>query len=134
LSQIVRLQRERTVKGATTTETVCLVTSQPPKKADASRLLDYNRTYWEIENRLHWVRDVTFGEDHSQVRSGKAPQVKAALTNLTVILLRRKGFSNIAAAVRTHAARPHVALSLVLSAHLFYEKTLPDATGVVDNR
>ena len=118
LSQIVRLKRERTVKGATTTETVYLVTSLSPQAADASRLLDYNRTYWKIENRLHWVRDVTFGEDHSQVRTGKAPQVKAALTNLTLTLLRRNGCSNVAAALRTFAARPQQALSLILSAHL----------------
>jgi len=118
LSQIVRLKRERTVKGKTTSETAYLVTSLPPKKADASRLLGYNRAYWEIENRLHWVRDVTFGEDRSQVRSGNAPQVKAALTNLTITLLRRKGISNVAAALRTYAARSQEALSLVLSAHL----------------
>ena len=61
---------ERTLKGKTTHETAYFVTSLSPKKADSRRLLDCNRTYWEIESWLYWMRDVTFGEDHSQVRSG----------------------------------------------------------------
>jgi predicted transposase YbfD/YdcC len=118
LSQIIRLKRERTAKGKTTEETVNLVTSLSSEDADAEHLLIYQRKYWEIENRLHWVRDVTFGEDRSQVRSGNAPQVKAALTNLTMTVLRRHGCSNLAAALRTFAARSHTAIALVLSAHL----------------
>src|SRR4029078_8234945 len=104
LSQIIRLKRKRTVKGNTTQETVHCITSLSPKDADAERLLAYNRSYWGMENRLHWVREVTFGEDHSQVRSGNAPQVKAALTNLTMTLLRRRKVSNLASALRTYAA------------------------------
>jgi predicted transposase YbfD/YdcC len=119
LSQITRLLRKRTVKGKTTTEIVYWVTSLTPEAAGAKDLLTYIRDYWEIENRLHWVRDVTFGEDHSQVRSGNAPQVKAALTNLALTLLRRNGHNNIAAALRTFAARSRDAVALVLSAHLF---------------
>ena len=42
-----------------------------------------------IENRLHYVRDVTLGEDASQVRTGAAPQVMAALRNVVLGLLRR---------------------------------------------
>jgi predicted transposase YbfD/YdcC len=117
LQQIVRIRRERTIQGRTTHETVYLVTSVPPSQADAKRLLGYNRSYWSIENRLHWVRDETLGEDRSQVRSGSAPQVMAALRNLLLTLLRRDGAKNIAAALRTLAARPKAAVTLVLSAH-----------------
>ncbi len=59
---------------------------------------------WGIENRLHWVRDVTFDEDRSQVRTGAAPQVLAGLRNLVISLVRRAGHSNVAAALRRHNA------------------------------
>jgi predicted transposase YbfD/YdcC len=118
LRQILRLRRERTVKGVTRPETTYLITSLPSGEADAKTLLALVRSYWGIENRLHWVRDVTFGEDRSQVRTGSAPQVKAALTNLTITLLRRSGVSNLAAALRTFSARSLQAINFVLSAHL----------------
>lgn len=119
LSQLARLVRKRTVKGRTTTETAYWITSLTPEEAGAKDLLAYTRAYWDIENRLHWVRDVTFGEDRSQVRSGNAPQLKAALTNLALTLLRRNGHKNIAAALRTFAARSRDAVSLIVSAHRF---------------
>ena len=122
LRQVVRLKRERTSKGKTTTETAFLVTSCAPGEADAERLLGYSRSHWGIENRLHWVRDETLGEDRSQIRTGSAPQVMAALRNLTLTLLRRQGFTNIAAALRTFAGRPLTAVALVLNAHLFSMK------------
>lgn len=106
------------MKGLTGTETVYLVTSCLPGEADAQRLLGYSRDYRQIENRLHWVRDETLGEDRSQIRSGAAPQVMAALRNLTRTLLRRRGHTHIAAALRTFAGRPAAAVALVLNAHL----------------
>lgn len=118
LSQIVRIVRERTQKGATTRETAYLITSLDPTKADAKRLLWANRSYWGIENRLHWVRDETFGEDRSPVRSGSAPQGMAALRNLSITLLRRGGHRNLAAALRSFASRPRAVISFVLNAHL----------------
>ena len=71
------------------------------------------RGHWAIENRLHYVRDVSFGEDGSQIRSGAAPQVLAALRNVVIGLLRDAGWSNIAAAVRYNAWRPGAALQLL---------------------
>ena len=115
LSQIVCLKRQRTKKGQTTVEVVYLITSASPDRASAKQLLEWNRSYWGIENRLHWVRDETLGEDRSQVRSGNAPQVMAALRNLLLGLLRREKVTNIAAALRTFAARPHAAVALVLA-------------------
>ena len=116
LQQLYWIRRERTKKGVTKVESGYGITSLVAKKAGAPRLLRLNREYWGIENRLHWVRDVTFDEDRSQVRSGAAPQVCAALRNLGITLLRRSGASNIAAALRTFSARPRAAVALVLSA------------------
>ena len=68
-----------------------------------------------LGNRVHWVRDVTFDEDRSQIRTGSAPQVMAALRNLTTTLVRRAGHSNsnVAAALRRHAVHLSEALALL---------------------
>ena len=58
-----------------------------------------------IENRLHWVRDVSMGEDASRVRSGSAPEALAALRNAAVSLLRLAGVGNVAGALRENAYR-----------------------------
>jgi hypothetical protein len=116
LAQIYWVRRERTAKGVTSVETGYGITSLGRRKAGARRLLGLNREYWGIENRLHWVRDVTFAEDRSQIRSGAAPQVCAGLRSLGIALLRRIGATNIAAALRTFSARPREAVALVLSA------------------
>src|SRR6185437_8476968 len=63
------------------------VTSLPPDRADAATLLRLVRDHWRIENELHYVRDVTLGEDACRVRSGSSPQVLAALRNAVVHLL-----------------------------------------------
>jgi hypothetical protein len=115
LQQLCWFRRERTVKGVTSVETGYAMTSVVAEKADARLLLGLSREYWGIENKLHRVRDVTCGEDDSQVRSGAAPQVCAALRNLMIALLRRTGVENIAAALRTHSGRPRAALALVLA-------------------
>ena len=116
LQQLYWVRRERTVKGVTTVETGYGITSVGRRKGGARRFLRLNREYWGIENGLHWVRDVTFEEDRSQVRSGAAPQVCAGLRSLGIALLRRVGATNIAAALRTCSARPRQAAALVLSA------------------
>lgn len=115
LQQLCWFRRERTVKGVTSVETGYAITSLVSGEADATRLLGLSREYWGIENKLHWVRDVTFAEDRSQVRSGAAPQVCAGLRNLVIALLRRRGAPNIAAALRTFSGRPRQALALVLA-------------------
>jgi predicted transposase YbfD/YdcC len=93
---------------------VYLITSLSKDKADAQRLLGLNRGHWEIENRVHWVRDVNFDEDRSQVRTGAGPRVMATLRNLAISLLRLRDKSrSIAEALRDLAARPHLALAMV---------------------
>ena len=116
LQQVCRVVRQRRIKGQTALEVSYAITSLPPLEAEAKRLLTLSREYWGIENRLHWVRDVSMDEDRCQVRSGAAPQALAACRNLALALLRRSKVSNIAAALRTYAGRPHLAVALVLCA------------------
>jgi hypothetical protein len=113
LKQGFELTRERTEKGQTTVEVVHGMTSLPLEKADATRLLGLVREHWHIENRLHYVRDVTLGEDACRVRKGSAPQVLAALRNAVVHLLAGVDAPSRAAATRRLQARPQEALELL---------------------
>lgn len=89
MKQGFEITRERTVKGVKTVEVVCGATSLSPERADAKTLLELNRGHWPIENGLHYVRDVTLGEDACRVRSGATPQVLAAFRNVVVYLLTK---------------------------------------------
>jgi predicted transposase YbfD/YdcC len=89
------------------------VTSLRWEEADAEELEGLWREHWTIENRVHYVRDVTMGEDANQMRVGNAPQVLAALRNAILNLIRKKGWANVADAIRHYAAFPHRALSLI---------------------
>ena len=113
LQQACRPERLRRVKGREQVKVSYGVTGIPAGDAGAGRLLKFSRGHWGMENRLHWVRDDTFGEDRSQLRTGAAPQVMAALRNLVIALVRRAGHSNVAAALRRHAARLPEALALL---------------------
>jgi hypothetical protein len=123
IRQICRLERHRVPVrrgvpvGKASVEVSYYITSLPPERADAARLLTLIRGHWGIENRLHHVRDVTFDEDRSAVRSGAAPQVMATARNLVLALLRRQRHANIAATLRTYASRPRSAIELVANAH-----------------
>lgn len=116
IAQVAQLTRTVTTRrsGKTTVETVYLVTTLAPAQASPHRLLGLVRGHWCIENSLHYVRDVTFGEDRSRLRTGNAPQLMAALRNLTITLLHRSGFFQIASARRHFACQPHEALALLL--------------------
>jgi hypothetical protein len=81
-------------------EFACGVTSLSPERASPARLLELNRDHWSIENKVHWVRDVTFDEDRSRVRKQAGPQVMATLRNLAISLLRMAGVMNIAQGLR----------------------------------
>jgi predicted transposase YbfD/YdcC len=97
--QVCKVERRREQGGQVSTEVAYAITSLGPRTAPAE-LLAIWRGHWAIENRLHYVRDVTLGEDASQIRSGAAPQVMAALRNTVITLLRRAGHANIAAGQR----------------------------------
>ena len=74
-----------------------------PAQARPADVLALVRQHWHIENRLHWPRDVTFGEDACQVRSGHAPQALAGVRNAVVGLLHQRHVGNLAAALRANA-------------------------------
>ncbi len=113
LAQVCRIEREVRRKAGVKVEVSYAVTSLWAHEAGPRRLLELNRGHWGIENRLHWVRDVTLGEDGSQVRTGSAPQVMAALRNAVIGLLRMAGSGNIAAALRRNSVHPEEALALL---------------------
>lgn len=115
LAQVVRVERERRIKGETTVEVGYYITSLGRDRADAARLGTLIRSHWGIENRLHHVRDVTLGEDASRVRRGSSVQVMAALRNTAVYLLEQVDAPSKAAATRRFAAHPRDALPLVLT-------------------
>jgi predicted transposase YbfD/YdcC len=110
--QVCKIERRREQAGQVSTEVAYAITSLGPEVAPA-RLLTLWRGHWAIENRLHYVRDVTFGEDASQVRTGAVPQVMAALRNLTIALLRQAGYTNIAAGLRAIGWQAGAALALL---------------------
>ena len=113
LKQGVELRRERRVKGAVTVEVSYAITSLPAERADAGRLLAFVRDHWKVENRLHWVRDATLGEDACRVRSGSAPQVLAALRNAALHLLATVPADSNKAAIETLQVSPLLAHKLI---------------------
>ena len=115
LAQVFELGRHVLIQntGEERVEVVYGVTSLRPERATPGHLLALVRGHWQIENKSHWVRDVTFDEDRSQVRCGNIPQVMAALRNTAIGLLRWAGHTNIAAACRRLAAQPVQALALI---------------------
>jgi predicted transposase YbfD/YdcC len=84
----------------TTKQIVYAVTSSTPERAGPDALSAHIRNHWTCENKTHYVRDVTFNEDRSQVRTGSAPQALAALRNLVIGVFRIAGYANMAFARR----------------------------------
>ena len=113
-AQVAQLRRTVTKNGKKTAEVVYLITSD--RDAGPATLAAWIRSHQEIENRLHWVRDVTYQEDKSLVRTGNAPRVMASLRSLAISLLRLDGHANIAAANRHHARDPQRTLKLLQTA------------------
>jgi predicted transposase YbfD/YdcC len=115
LQQVLQIKRTVTDKqtGRTSSDTAYAITSVAPRLATPTQLLVTWREHWHIENKLHWVRDVTFDEDRSTVRSGNVPFVMAALRNTAISLLRLLGYTNIAQACRRMAAQPRLVLTVL---------------------
>jgi predicted transposase YbfD/YdcC len=113
-AQVAQLRRTVTRNGKKTAEVACLITSD--RSASPETLAAWIRGHWHIENKLHWVRDVTYQEDKSLVRTGNAPRVMASLRSLAISILRLDGHTNIAAANRHHARDPQRTLKLLQAA------------------
>ncbi|MFB9452012.1 ISAs1 family transposase, partial [Dactylosporangium vinaceum] len=101
--QIRRRRRPLDEPKRFTTETVYAITDLQAHQAKPWQLADWIRGHWTIENKVHWVRDVTYDEDRSQIRTGTGPQVMATLRNAAISVLRLDGTTNIAAANRHYA-------------------------------
>ncbi|MCK9921351.1 ISAs1 family transposase [Frankia sp. AgPm24] len=114
--QAVQITRRRAVADRPAqTETVHAITSLPTHQASPTLLADLARGHWTIENRLHWVRDVAYDEDHHRARTGNTPQVMASLRNLAITSLRLTGTTNITQALRHHARRPERPLATIMN-------------------
>lgn len=114
-AQVAQIRRTVTHAGRKSVEVVYLITSAPHTAAPPAVLAAWVQGHWGIENRLHWVRDVSFDEDRSQVRTGHTPRVMATLRNTAISVLRLTGWDNIAQALRHHARNPERALTCLLT-------------------
>ena len=112
--QVFQIERIREVVSTTKLhrEVVCGITSRAAHRASPAQLLQAARGHWAIENRLHWVRDVTFDEDRCRIRTGHGAHVLACLRNLAISLLRLAGARSIPTAQRDLAAYPSLGLRL----------------------
>jgi predicted transposase YbfD/YdcC len=111
--QIRRRRRRLDQPKRFTTETVYAITDLLVHQAKPAQLATWLRGHWSIENKVHWIRDVTYDEDRSQIRTGTGPQVMAALRNAAIGALRLTGVTNIAAANRHHARDSNRPLALL---------------------
>ena len=105
-AQAIQITRHRKVKEKWSRETCYAVTSLTITQASPAQLAAIIRGHGGIEDRLHWVRDLDFDEDRSQIRTASGPRITASLRNLAVTILRLTGATSIAAALRYHARRP----------------------------
>lgn len=112
-AQAMRIERRVTRVGKTTTETVYAITSRPRASASAKQLATFIRGHWSIENRIHYVRDVTFDEDRSRVRTKDAPRVLATMRNLAIGVLRLAGVENVAQGLRRCCFKVSVVVGLL---------------------
>lgn len=118
VEQVFWLTRTISRGGEPRIQTVYGITNLSPTHASAGRLLELVQRHWRIENRLHWRRDVTLGEDRCQVRKGIAPLVLAALNNLVLAMFDVLGVRNVPQQMRRLDAQPAQAVRLVLGSLL----------------
>jgi hypothetical protein len=113
VAQVAQVTRTLTCKGQTSAEVVYLITDLDPTHAAPLRLLALVRGHWGIENPSHYVRDVSFQEDRSRLRSGNAPHLLATFRNLAISFIHRSGSSQICATRRSFSYHPEQTLALL---------------------
>jgi predicted transposase YbfD/YdcC len=113
LAQVLRIERTWWERGERKTAVRYGITSLPPAVADVDRLLTLVRGHWEIENGLHYVKDVTLGEDRSLIHKGNGPSIMAMLRDTVVSVLHRAGWRTIAERLRFYSGNPRAALALL---------------------
>ena len=112
LAQIARIERRREIKTLCERQVIYAITSLPPERYHAARLLAISRDHWQIENRLFHVRDVTFAEDASRIRSGNAPRAVAHLRDAALTVIRKQKLKPRPAR-EAFAANPKAAIRLL---------------------
>lgn len=115
ITAICRIERIRELKTYCSRDVIYAITSLPLDKLAPAALLALSRDHWKIENCLFHVRDVTFKEDASRVRTGEAPKVMAELRNATLTLIRQSG-QKPRPAREAYAAKPRAAIKRVTTA------------------
>lgn len=114
--QMIMITRERTTLQGTSLgalEVAFAITDLSRQQASPRDLAQMVRGHWCIENGLHWVRDVTYGEDHSRVRTGSGPRVMASLRNLAISIHRLDGEKNMRHATRACCQNSRRAFALL---------------------
>lgn len=115
VGQVFRVQRERTCKGQHSVEVAYGWTTLSPQRCSAQALLSYNRAHWAVENRLHWRRDVTLGEDACGVRLDPVAEMLAVLNTVVLALMDLHHVTNVARQLRRFSAQPREALAWLLA-------------------
>ncbi|HYI24443.1 MAG TPA: ISAs1 family transposase [Thermomicrobiales bacterium] len=114
LAQVFRIERTWVEHGQAKRAVHYGITSLDPETGPPERLLALKRGHWAIENRLHWRKDVTFGEDASLIHAGQGPTVMALLRDAAVSLLHHHGIWQVAARLRAHSQHPEEAITLLV--------------------
>jgi hypothetical protein len=116
LQQVFKLERFVTILKTRRTrhEIVYGITSLSAEQASSSQLLQMLRSYWQIENRLHYPRDVTLHEDQTRFKKHSAAHNMAIINNLILALIAKSDFPFVPSARRFFAAHPEHALALLL--------------------
>lgn len=116
LQQVFRIERKVTVQktGQTRCQVAYGITSLPAEQASPQQLLHMLRSYWQIENGLHYRRDVSLHEDHTRFKNQRAAHNMAIINNLVLALITQANFSFVPSARRYFAAFPHQAFKLLL--------------------
>ena len=109
----IRRRRRSLTSNRWSTETVYAITSLTPRDAGPQQLADIVRGHWKIEDQQHWVTSASTKIVPRSARNG--PRVMASLRNLAISVLRLTGVTNIAAALRHHARRPHRPLQMIMT-------------------
>ena len=115
--QAMRIEREREIlkTGKHSYEVTWCLTSLGPERAGPKELLELVRNHWGIENRVHYVRDVSFDEDRCRAHVRNLPSNLSCLTNAAISIVRCEGrFSYLPDANRHYAARAQEAIDLIL--------------------
>jgi predicted transposase YbfD/YdcC len=116
LQQVFKLERTITISKTKKTrqEIIYGVTSLSADQATPTQLLQMLRSYWKIENSLHYPRDVTLREDQTRFKKPAAAHNMAIINNLLLSLLAKSSFPFVPSARRFFSAHPHNALALLL--------------------